>query len=196
MIERYGLKESLKGKRLVDIGGGLGFAGELLDSSTEYSVIDGAFVPERQRLCAGNWLKWDLDYDKFGSFYRDTALGEPFDAAFFLETIEHLTSPYHCVAEIKQIVKPNGDIFISTPTETVTHNTPYPSLFWPPQNFAQWLGQMALPIIDAYVYQPKVRGWPAYQYRCRNADWSEARMMFPKEEEKFRGKTPQEYANL
>jgi 2-polyprenyl-3-methyl-5-hydroxy-6-metoxy-1,4-benzoquinol methylase len=195
IIEKYGLKEGLKGKRLVDIGGGLGFAGELLDKSTEYVVIDGAEIEEAQKLCNGQWFTQDLDYDHFSS-YRDTVLGGEFDAAFFLETIEHLISPYHCIAEIKKIVKPDGDIFVSTPTEQVTHNTPYPSLFWPYQNFIQWLGQMALPVVDAYVYQPEGRGWPAYQYRCRNADWKEAKMLFPKDDPKFVGKTAQEYSNL
>jgi SAM-dependent methyltransferase len=150
----------------------------------------------------------DLDHDRFADWVafhaqlseRDGKMHatypDRFDAAFFLETIEHLQSPYHAVVQLKSLVKPDGDIFVSTPTETVWHNTPYPSLFWPPQSFAQWLAQMALPIIDAYTYEPKERGWPAYQYRCRNAGWHEAKMLYPKSEPKFFGKKPHEYANL
>jgi len=192
LLDRYDLVEGLKGKRVVDVGGGMGFLGEMLDSSTQYWVVDGAEVPQDKRLCDGCWRVRDLDHDEFGKDF----LSGFFDTAFFLETIEHLQSPYHAIVQLKEIVKPDGDIFISTPTETVTHNTPYPSLFWPPQSFAQWLGQMALPILDFYVYKPKERGWPAYQYRCRNAAWTEARMLYPKAEPKFAGKKPHEYSNL
>lgn len=192
VIDRYGLKESLRGKRVLDLGGGLGFAGELL-SGSDYWVIDGAEIQIEQRLCVGHWLKQDLDYDEFSLW---APLEGKFDAAFCQEVLEHLSNPYHCVVEMKKIVKRDGDIFISVPTETVWHNTPFPSLFWPPPNFHQWLGQMALPIIDFWTYQPKTRGWPAYEYRCRNADWIESRMAFPKDDPKFLGKMPHEYANL
>lgn len=191
MVERYGLKEKLAGKRLVDVGGGLGFAGEWLDPTTDYWVIDGAEFRPEQRVCKGSWLRADLDHDRFGE-----PVAGIFDAAFCLETLEHCTNPYNCIEQIKRLVRSDGDIFLSVPTESVTHNTPYPSLFWPYQNFVQWLGQMALPVEDGYVYKPKGRGWPAYQYKCRNANWTEARMLFPKPDPKFQGKTPQEYANL
>ena len=184
MISRYDLKKGLAGKRLADIGGGLGFAGELLDESTEYWVIDGANIDPAIRVSKGNWFKADLDYDKF-SESRDTVMGGLFDAAFCLEVIEHCSSVHNLLVEIKKIVKPNGDIFISIPTEQVTHNAPYPSLLWPVQNFAQFLGQMALPIEDFYVYKPVSCGWPAYQFKCRNAGWEEKKLLFPKDEAKF-----------
>lgn len=215
ILDRYNLVNELKGKRVVDVGGGQGFLGEMLDESTDYWVVDGADIPPEKRLCKGCWVNTDLDHKYFGvePMFATMNSSEPnegrwingaqyselsrlFDTAFFLETIEHIQSPYHAVVQLKEIVKPNGDIFISTPTETVTHNTPYPSLFWPPGNFAQWLGQLALPILDFYVYEPKERGWPAYQYRCRNADWTEAVHLYPKQEPKFRGKKPHEMANL
>lgn len=191
LLEKYNLVEKLKHKSVVDVGGGLGFLGKLLDPSTRYIVFDGAnTLREQTRLCKGEWIIVDLDKDGFGNYGTDA------EAVFCLETLEHLTNPYHAIVEIKKLVKLNGDIFLSVPTETVWHNTPYPSLFWPPANFVQWLGQMALPIVDAYIYTPKDRGWPAYQYWCRNAPWEEARMLFPKSESKFFGKKPHEYANL
>lgn len=195
LLDRYGLVESLKHKRVVDVGGGQGFLGELLDPSTDYWVIDGADVPQAKRLCKGSWGQVDLDHDNFGNNWR-VGLNQRFDAAFFLETIEHLQSPYHAVVELKELVKPDGYIFISTPTESVWHNTPYPSLFWPPASFTQWLGQMALQVVDFHTYEPKERGWPAYQYTCINRDWIHAQMLYPKSESKFHGKKPHEYANL
>lgn len=200
LLDHYGLRESLKGKRVLDVGGGLGFLGELLDPSTDYWVIDGAEIECKQRLCKGDWLRFDLDHDTFGS-YRNTAFCGSFDAAFCLETLEHLGNPHHVLVEIKKLVKPDGDIFISIPTEEVTHNAPYPGLLWPPQNFIQFLGQMALPLAEptresAYIYQPKDRGWPAYQFRCRNDPWEKKRLAFPKAEAKFLPLTPLEATNV
>lgn len=195
VVAHHDLKNRLAGKRVVDIGGGMGFLGKRLDPSTDYCVIDGAEIAEKDRLCAGNWKQFDLDHDQFGS-YRDTSLCGPFDAALCLETLEHLPGIYHCVEQMKRLVKRDGDIYISVPTETVWHNVIYPSLLWPPQNFHQWLGQMALPVVEFWTYKPKDRGWPAYQYHCRNADWTESVMLFKKDDLKFYGQTPVGYANL
>lgn len=205
LIDRYDLHAQLAGKRVLDIGGGLGFLGELLDPTTDYTVLDGATIVPSQRLCKGTWAKVDLDYDAFSwdihadPVYKGWGGGAArgtFDAAFCLETLEHVGNPHHLLVQLKALVKPGGDVFLSVPTEGVTHNTPYPSLLWPPTSFALFLAQMALPITDAYVYQPKDRGWPAYQYRCTNEAWSQKRLLFPKADPKFRDCTPLEATNL
>jgi SAM-dependent methyltransferase len=208
LVRRYGLKEKLAGKRLADVGGGLGFAGEYLDKSTEYHVFDGANIPEESKVSKGIWHKVDLDYHRFGDYWNNYGtlpkqpdiLGalpsKPFDAAFCLEVLEHLSNPYNAIVEIKKMVKENGNIFISIPTELVTHNVVYPSLLWPHANFEIFLRQMALPIIDFYTYEPKDRGWPAYQYKCLNRPWKEKKLVFPKFESKFLDCTPVEATNL
>lgn len=183
--------------------------GELLDPLTEYWVIDGAVSSPDQWVSKGHFCRVDLDHEAFGSEYGP-ALTEiltdhtaqfhsqkpQFDAAFCLETLEHLSNPYHCLSQIKKIVKIGGDIFLSVPTESVTHNVVYPGLLWPPQNFRIFLEQLALPVVDFYIYQPKDRGWPAYQYRCVNRPWSEKRLLFPKTEQKFVDCTALEATNL
>lgn len=198
LLDAYDLKRQLIGKRVLDVGGGLGFLGELLDPSTDYTVVDGADVKPQQRLCLGTWVRADLDRDEFGSEDGDNCLARQpqFDAAFCLETLEHLSNPYHCLVEIKKLVKEGGDIFLSIPTEKVWHNVVYPGLLWPPVNFGVFLGQLALPLEDYYVYEPKDRGWPAYQFRCKNRPHSEKRMVFPKDEPKFRDCTILEATNL
>ncbi len=194
VIEHHDLKNRLAGKRVVDIGGGMGFLGKRLPG-VDYHVIDGAEIAEKDQLCPGVWHQFDLDHAHFGS-YHDTIMQGPFDAAFCLETLEHLSNPYHCLEQIKRLVKPDGEVYISIPPESVTHNVVYAGLLWPAQNFAQFLGQMALEIVDAWVYTPKDRGWPAYQFKCLNRGWDQKRMLFPKGEEKFRLATPLECTNL
>lgn len=198
LVARYSLKD-LRG-RVLDVGGGLGFLGKRLHESVDYWVIDGAEVPVEQRLCKGGWAQRDIDHDQFSyALTSDSYDKTPFDTAFFLETLEHIGNPHHALVEIKKLVKPDGDIFISIPTETVTHNSPYPTLLWPENpNFRLFLQQMALPILDAWTYTPATVGWPAYTYRCRNAAWTEnpRRLLFVKDELKFLGANPVEATNL
>ncbi len=121
------LRESLKGKRVLDVGGGLGFLGKQLDPSTEYWVIDEAFVPEEKRLCAGEWLVADIEHDKFSEyvlFHARVVSNDPvrteysgrFDAAFCLG-VSRFANPDHCIAEIKKVVKEGGDIITSLQDE-------------------------------------------------------------------------------
>ncbi len=194
VVEFYKLRTRLAGKCVVDVGGGLGFLGKRIPEVGEYVVIDGARIDFAQRLCRGLWVAADLDHEHFAK--APMKAGGDFDAAFCLETLEHISNPYHCLVEIKKLVKRDGDVYLSIPPPSVWHNTVYPGLLWPVHNFVTFLEQMALPILELHQYDPKDRGWPAWQFHCRNADWVEAKMVFPKHEEKFRGKTPLEYTNL
>ncbi len=199
LVARYGLKD-LTG-RVVDVGGGLGFLGKRLPSA-EYWVVDGAKIEPEDRLTSGSWIQVDLDHDDFSSRGHQINKGsfrgglETFDVAFCLETLEHLSSPYHCLEQIKKLVKPDGLIYISIPPPSVWHNTIYPGLLWPKENFLQFLGQMALPVIDQWDYQPASVGWPAWTFVCRNRPWSEKVLAFAKSEEKFVNCTPLEATNL
>lgn len=191
LIQHFDLNRHLFLKNVVDIGGGLGFLGKRLKS--QYTVFDGAQIPDSKKLTDGLWKTYDLDYEKFGDLFIKEFPYYLFDAGFCLETLEHLTNPYNCLAEIKKIVKENGDIYISIPCENVWHNAIYPGLLWPKENFEQFLGQMALPIIEYYRWN---QGWNTHTWRLRNAPWTEAKMLFEKKEAKFYGKTPVEYVNL
>ena len=207
LVEHYKLAD-LKGIRVADVGGGLGFLGKRLDPSVDYWVFDGAEYPVEKRVCKGTWVQADIQRDEFGKGWIKTSQDEPlwiggssslhdFDLSMCLETLEHLSDPYHCLVQMKAMTAPGAPIILSIPTETVTHNTIYPSLLWPRQNWEMFLAQMALPITDFWTYEPAPgKGWPAYHYRCINAPWTESRMVFPKAEPKFKGVTPLEATNL
>jgi SAM-dependent methyltransferase len=200
MLTHWGLRDQLVGKRVLDVGGGLGFLGKRLDPSTEYWVVDGARAPEGMRLAQGEYVEADLDFDaklaETVCLHRPGAFNfydkRPFDATFCLETLEHLTNPYHCLAEMKKLVKEDGDIYISIPHANVWHNYIYPALMVEPNNFAQFLGQMALPVKDYWLWN---RGWNAHHFHCKNRPYSEKVMLYPKEESKFVNATPVEMVN-
>lgn len=189
MIDRFNLK-SLTNKRILDVGAGMGFLGKRLDPTNYYMAIDGANVPEDKRLCKGDFLKVDINIAQM-------EYGDPLDVGFCLETIEHCTNAYNCLCIMKDLVKKGGEIYISYPTETVWHNVIYPGLLWPRQNFEQFLGQMALRIVDFWEFQPKPGGgWPAYHYKCINETWDKKVMLYEKSEDKFKFATPVEMTNF
>ena len=191
IVSRWGL-DKLRDIKLADVGGGLGFLGKRLDSRVNYWVFDGAEHPVEKRVARGTWVRTDIQRDEFGKEYYTT-----FDFTVCLETVEHLSDPYHCLVQMKTMTVKDAPICISIPTDTVTHNVVYPSLFYPRQNWEVFLAQMALPILDYWQYEPAPgKGWPANCYLTRNADWREARMYYPKYESKFFGRTPLEYTNL
>lgn len=201
LINHWNLK-TLKNKRILDVGGGLGFLGKRLDADNDYWVFDGAKIPEEKKLCKMTSMKVDLDYHQFSQCWlfneeeEDKAISDyeiKFDVGFCLEVLEHLTNPYNCLAEMKKMVVENGYIYISIPHFNVTHNYIYPALMWTKENFQQFLEQMALPVEDYFLWD---KGWNAHTFKCRNAPWTEAKMLFPKHESKFYGKTPVEYVNL
>lgn len=189
LITRFEINKKER-TRFLDVGGGLGFLGQRLNLSDGnfYTVIDGAEIEYSMRLCNGQWITADLDYDKFAKNSKPM-----FDVCFCLETLEHLTNPYNCLAEIKKLVVENGEVYISIPHFNVTHNYIYPALMWDAQHFMQFLAQMALPVVEYHLWD---KGWNAHTFKCRNAPWAESKMLFPKYESKFFGKTPVEYVNL
>ena len=110
-----------------------------------------------------------------------------------MECLEHLTSPYNCLVEMKRLVQENAYIYISIPNIRMTHNYIYPSLMWSRENFEQFLNQMALPVEEFWTFNGD---WPSDHYKCVNLNWSESKMLFYKNEDKFRGKTPLEAVNI
>lgn len=191
MIVRWNL-QSLDNQNILDVGGGLGFLGKRLPPSNRYFVIDGAELPQDKVMCKGLYLKKDLDYEKFS----DSCFSEGLplcDVAFCLETLEHLSNPYNTLAEMKKLVKIGGHIYISIPHVNVWHNYIYPGLMVNPEVFAQFLGQMALPIRDYWLWD---KGWNAHHFKCENRPYNEKQMLFPKQESKFINATPIEMVNL
>lgn len=195
VVKHFNLHD-IKNKSILDIGGGLGFLGKRLDKSNFYYVLDGAEIPLDKRLCHGQWHNVDLDYHQFGSDDGDNSLNRknhfPWDMAFCLETIEHCSNPYNVLAEIKKLVKLDGDIYISIPHFNVTHNYIYPGLMANPDNFEQFLAQMALPVQERWLWD---QGWNAWHFHCKNRPYSEKQMLFPKHESKFINATPIEMVN-
>ncbi len=193
VIEKFGL-DRISGQRILDAGCGKGnyFYRIMLKNhngraGNTYVGIDGANVGKK--LCPFLLLKTDLNKE-FADILDNE---ERFDVAICSETLEHLTDCYTCIVQLKKLVKENGIIIITTPAIEMTHNYIYPGLFAGKSNMEQFFQQMALGI-EQYEYWGN--GWQSHCWKLKNLPWKDARMLFPKNESKFIGKTPLEYVNM
>jgi 2-polyprenyl-3-methyl-5-hydroxy-6-metoxy-1,4-benzoquinol methylase len=184
LIEDLKLND-LKDKKIADVGCGLGFIYNRLsqDIQSNYFGYDGANFPSPPF----NYKQADLDNfsipEKHGFF----------DVVFCFETIEHLTNPYNCFLEIKNILKKDGILFLSIPHIRTEHNTIYPGLIYPVNNFISFLGQMAFEIMSHTVHDKSF-----YQevFVLKNKDWNHSHMLWRKTEEKFQNIPPHISINL
>lgn len=175
---------SLINKNIADIGCGLGFIYNRLSPEMQknYYGFDGADIENPPF----NYQKVDLD--NFNIDKKDF-----FDVVLCFETIEHLTNPYNCLLEIKNILKYNHLLYLTVPNFKTEHNTIYPSLLYPIQNFIQFLEQMAFKIHDHKIHDKCF-----YQevFILENKEWSESKMLWHKKEEKFKNIPPHISINL
>ena len=183
LVEDLNLNE-LTDKNIADIGCGLGFIYNRLspDIQKNYYGYDGADFENPPF----NYEKVDLD-----NF--NTNKNEFFDAVLCFETIEHLTNPYNCLLEIKNILKKDHLLYLTVPEATTQHNTIYPGLLYPIQNFIKFLEQMAFEIVEIRIHDKSF-----YQnvFILKNLDWSHSSMLWRKEDDKFRNIPPHVAINL
>jgi 2-polyprenyl-3-methyl-5-hydroxy-6-metoxy-1,4-benzoquinol methylase len=183
LVEDLKLNE-LKDKNIADIGCGLGFIYNRLspDIQKNYYGYDGADSSN----APFNYEKVDLDNFKCDKHNF-------FDIALCFETLEHLTNPYNCLFEIKNILKENHLLYISIPHPKTQHNTIYPGLIYPVENFVKFLEQMAFEIIDYKIHDKSF-----YQnvFIVKNLNWHQSKMLWHRNEEIFRNIPPHISINI
>lgn len=170
--------------KIADVGCGLGFIFNRLSPEIQknYYGYDGAEIINPPF----NYTQIDLDNFKTDKFNF-------FDAALCFETIEHLTNPYACLCEIKKILKPDGILYLSIPHEQTTHNTIYPGLLYPKDNFIIFLKQLAFEILEIKFHD---KAFFQNVFILKNKDWSHSKMLWHKQEEVFRNIPPHISINI
>ena len=112
IFNQFKKKNIAKDANILVLGSGPGaFEKRLLDNGyTQITSVE--FVAENFIVKGTNFLSLDLNND-FGN------LGK-FDAIFAIELIEHLENPFHFIRCVKENMKKNGVLYLSTPN---TENT-------------------------------------------------------------------------
>lgn len=185
MIVKFHLG-NVHGKKLGDFGGGrCGFFNRL-PQDNEFYAYDGADLKPEDLYCKNvNYQQVDLE--------RDLKLERILDTSFCLETCEHVGNPFRLLNNVKDATKINGEVYISIPDERMLHPVVYYDLFYPHTNFIGFLEDMALPVMDSYIFD---NGWPSWIFKCKNLEWKNKKMRFYKHEQKFRDANLLECTNL
>ena len=175
---------TLNNQTIADVGCGLGFIYNRLtpDIQKNYYGFDGTDLKNPPF----NYQKVDLD--NFSINKTDF-----FDNVLCFETLEHLSNPYNCLLEIKDMLKKERLLYLTIPHPRTEHNTIYPGLLYPIDNFITFLSQMAFEVIEYKIHDKNF-----YQnvFILKNKDWSESKMLWHKHEQKFRNIPPHISINL
>jgi SAM-dependent methyltransferase len=138
------------------------------------------------------YMKADFDYPFSKSFF-ELSNNKKADIGMCFEVCEHIPNLYNFLCEMKNIVKIDGIVYLSIPHEVVTHNTFYPGLFYPVNNFIEFLEQMAFPILEHKIHN---KAFTQHVFTLTNKDWNFSKMKWYKNEEKFRNVSPLVAINL
>lgn len=104
---------------ILDIACGTGFGSAMLAEKTKGKVIGGDIAREAIDECIATWKKENLEFRVLDG----TALDFPdnyFDRITSFETIEHTTQYRKMVAEFARVLKPGGQLILSTPNISVS----------------------------------------------------------------------------
>lgn len=188
IVEDFKLNE-LDNKRIADFGCGYGCLFKRLQKKNNTFIgFDGYEQDDASRYC--EYHVTDLD-SKFADKFLEN--NKQVDIATCLETMEHVLNPYNALYEMKKILKEDGLLYLSIPHSAITHNTIYPTLIYPPNNFMVFLKQMAFKIEDARIHN---KAFAQVVFTLRNKDWSHCEMVWKKDEEKFENIPPHIAVNL
>ncbi len=197
VIKRFGL-DKFQNQRIVEVGAGKGNYFKRMQESENphglvnypgnyYIGLDGALTGEK----LSNFLSLRVDFNgPFGQLFDNE---RPFDFLICSEVIEHCANINNVMLEMKKLLKVNGKALFTIPHVSVTHPTAFPGLFFPEQNFQIFIQQYGWIVEDFDIFQD---GWKTCCFLVRNAPMKEQIPLFPKQEAKFRGQEPINWANL
>jgi ubiquinone/menaquinone biosynthesis C-methylase UbiE len=108
-------KEDISGKRILDVGAGMGFMAQLLGRH----VQERGGIPDDVITACDLYPEYfsykDIDCKKV-EFINTLPFDEgSFDIAYAIEVIEHLKDPYGFLQEMLRVVRPGGKIIVTTP---------------------------------------------------------------------------------
>jgi len=120
-IHRYNeaLRQITANDTVLDIACGTGFGTDIIATKTNGKVIGGDIAAEAINECRGRWNKDNLEFKVLDGTKLDFP-DQYFDKIVSFETIEHTGQYLAMVAEFARVLKPGGQLILSTPNRQVS----------------------------------------------------------------------------
>jgi SAM-dependent methyltransferase len=104
------------GKKVLDMACGTGYGSHLIANSGASSVTGVDISEEAVAFALKNYNLPNLAFRKMD--YRDVpALNQQFEIVISFETIEHVQNPAHFISVAAEVLAPDGQLVVSTPSK-------------------------------------------------------------------------------
>jgi ubiquinone/menaquinone biosynthesis C-methylase UbiE len=115
-IARYlSVLDLVEGKTVLDIASGSGYGTQLLAQSAKH--VFGVDINEKAVVYARNFFNSTNITYKVGSGTKIPLENSSVDYAITFETIEHIIEADKFISELKRVLKPKGQLILSTPND-------------------------------------------------------------------------------
>lgn len=126
MLEPLGWAEAGPGRRMLEIGGGFGFASDFVQVSLGWTAK--GYDPSGLAALGRSYLGLDIVLDYWT---EETPLAEPFDVAYASEVIEHIPEPSGFLASVRRAVGETGVAVLTTPNGAALNPNTTPGILAP-----------------------------------------------------------------